>query len=1411
MKSAVPSIDVVGADANNLADIAVQIPREAVTAIVGPSGSGKSSLVEDTIAAEAADRMHRFLDIDLGRLRGTAVRGFVGQLPPTLFAGQRAFRASSRTTVGTCTGLHRVLRRLFIKFSRPFADDIKEEVDEPSPGAFGAWLLRHAKGRAIVWAVPVRNQAINGVTAVRRLLAAGLTEAIVRSETDRGARAENGRTIALASFEPLRTDVRHTIEARIGEVALVAASRAKLQTFLEHAWAAANGAAFIELPDTDRPDLRGAFTYGLDTRVHRVHPDSSMVYAVADQNRLSFNAPKHAESGACGTCLGLGQATVLDEASLIEHPDRSVHAGALALWTPKNYKYVNIQHTTIEGLRGRQGFDPDVVWRKLSPSARALVLDGSMDLVEDRDLKTRKKASAPHHFPGFRQAILEKAGRPTPAGEALRRYVRMGPCDTCGGTRWSAQTRALRVAGWSIDRVLALPLSRLAAETDSGRFAKDSPPQARNLVANLQRMATALVSVGLGHLSGDRGMLDISDGESRRVRLAAVLTSRLAGLLLVLDEPARGLHEEDLEPLGNAILAAARVHTVVMSEHRQRLVARAHHLIELGPGAGPHGGRVTYAGPVAESSWARPDRLTCSDASLSNSRAWLEINGVHVHNVVDAAVRLPLGAITCIAGVSGSGKSSFVRGALVPALARTLPPGAVDIEDFRTRDGRWNRLRGAEGITALHAMDQSGAPAQRRSLVATFLGVAEPLRDAFAAEPVARKLGLLARDFGTNAGRGRCQRCLGLGALEEDGGECPVCGGLRFGIDVLSVRSDGFNLAELLGEPIEALCDRAHPAIPPAVLLSIVELGIGYLTFGRSFDTLSGGEIQRLRIARALLQPESAGALFVLDEPAGGLHPNDVKRLEQALRHIVSDGANTVVLVEHDPHLLATCDHIVEFGPGGGPDGGFVVAMGPPSQVKGMNTPTGRALRPTRASSPKAGLVTAEHVSDATTRAIAERARAEIRQILGDDVEVPEDDGGKVAPAAIPSATWGQQRPYELADLDISILQVLLDGRGNTALDLHALAKTWQSDPALHLEIQPLLDALAIWGDRIPRSAVAQVNEHLLTMGLGPKVTDTGDVRRARVTGERFIPKECSIDGHLAAIRDAWALGGGYIELVDKAGRVRHCAQDRLLDLDGGRAGPRHPTPAHFRRFDPRGACPMCRGTGTVTAIDPNLVVRKRSLGVLDEKSLDPRAAAVLKGERRSNMIPFFDRLAKEGLWHASARWSTLDPRAEATVMHGFWIRPGHGTFVKMGRDIDGSEVKHWLRWDGLVAALDAQIERSDDAPWREAVRSSRHHVGCPSCKGTGLGAASSLLDLDGVPFDRWIREQSLAPFLKAIESIKKLPHRAARIRQRLIECLTPLRNSDPPLLHPVLSVGAYDVVARTTKAFTGMSLIGGV
>ncbi|HET9227412.1 MAG TPA: hypothetical protein VFR31_12145, partial [Thermoanaerobaculia bacterium] len=784
-------IEIVGASANNLKSVDLEIPRGA-TMLVGPSGSGKSSLLADTLATEANVRLKRFLGVAQDHLEEKDVPAFLGVLPPCVHFAQGGFRASQRTTVATCSGLLGILRRLFLKHSVPLADPPGEPVPPPSPHTYAAWLRRHYRGRLTVSAVPLRFVASDGLDVVRRLGRLGFETAILRSETDSPVVWEKGRPVQLAGFKPLSPDVRHILEVEVGTETLPS-RKSSLEALLEKAFEAGRGTVVVELHEGGPEELQSPRGLCLDSDLHHVHPAVFTPFFPPTAPLLSFNMPGSERSGACRECRGTGQAQIVPEESLVTRPDRSLHEGALSLWTEKNYKYVNIQHETIEGLRGFQGFDPDVPWKRLPGKARKIVLHGSGGQgIEDLDRRTGRRLSTPRPFEGFVPAILRRYGAGSTAGARLSHLVRQGPCPSCGGSRWSPQARALRVGDFGIADLLAAPFCELALLTQpGGPFARSAPKGASTMISLLHHQAKSFESVGLGHLAGDRGMLTVSEGESRRVRLAGLLTARGQGLGLLLDEPGRGLHEQDIAGLVESLRRLKQSHTVILNDHRLSIARGVDHVVELGPGAGERGGRIVRCGPPAEVLKAGPEaRLDRRQLPVRDSDPFLEIRGASLHTLRDVDGRIPLGRLVCLTGVSGSGKSNFVRGILVPALLAELGD-KVDVEGFSLRQqGAWRKLTGAGRIAEVLALDQRNPEANRRSLVATYLGVAEGLRKSFAALPEARRLRLAATDFGLNAGRGRCPDCLGLGEREEPGGwvPCPRCGGRRFGEEVLAVR-----------------------------------------------------------------------------------------------------------------------------------------------------------------------------------------------------------------------------------------------------------------------------------------------------------------------------------------------------------------------------------------------------------------------------------------------------------------------------------------------------------------------------------------------------------------------------------------------------------------------------------------------
>jgi len=1405
------SIEVVGANANNLRDVDVSFPIGGVSMVVGVSGSGKSSLLANTLAREGNLRLQTFLGVGQDHLDPPMSGAFVGRMPPTLHLGQRAFRASSRTTVGTSSGLLSLLRRMFVRWSTPVSERSGEPVLPPSVDSYTAWLLEQHRDAVKIWAIPLSFVASDGVAMAERLGELGFSRVTVRSETDSPDRWERGRIVNLDGFKPLAGGIRHLVETEVGSLKLgkrTKATRTQLRQLLSRAFEAGEGRVFVE--------LEGAADAGLDSRRHWVSPEDPLRYRPPSEHLLSFNAPEHEASGACPKCHGLGRRTTLDVDALVVRPDLSMHEGAFALWTAKNYKYVNIQHETIEGLRGLRGFNPDRPWSSLSEDARRLVIEGAGDeLIIDRERGSRRKVSKPRRFEGFRSAILERVGTRSATAERLAFLVGEGPCPSCHGSRWSALARALRLGGHSIDQLLALSFAELSARCGpESAFARALPADAGPYLAQLHRLAESFVGVGLDHISGARGMLEISEGESRRLRLAATLDGRHSGLCLLLDEPARGLHDEDVDRLSTTLAGLRGTHSLILNEHRRRLAAAADFFVEFGPGAGPHGGEVVHAGQVPERWWQADSALERECRPIQKGGPKLRIKRARVNNLRGVDVTIPLGHLVCVVGISGSGKSSFVRGVLVPALAAAFETSPEAL-DFDLRRGRWTSLSGTEHLAGLVALDQRAPATNRRSTVATFLGLAEPLRNHYAKLPAAVSTGLRASDFGLNAGEGRCDECLGIGEIEEAGHwvSCPSCGGARFGSAVLAVLDEGYDVAQILERSIASLCAEPFSTFDGALplLQTVDDLGVGHLSLGRRLDTISGGELQRLRIARELSEPSRERLMFVLDEPATGLHRDDVARLLRTLDRIVQDG-HSVVVVEHNLELVAASDWVIEFGPGSGPHGGQLIAEGTPSELREQDTASGRMLR----AAPKPAKLSrraAHHQLDATpSEAEAASALRWLRRLLGDDVPPQEQEleheGARPA-VVVDAGRFGDRRVLEYGGLDRELASLMLECKRAADPRFHATAMldAWEAAPNAQLRIHPLIREFYVWGPRVPASAIQDRREQLAKQGF--EWLEHKDLARVRALGGPLVCDDASDRvARVRMIESALLLGGGYVELGESS-KLLATHVCRPVDLERGLVGP-HSASAHdFDRHSVRGRCPCCKGRGQVRGYDPSLILGDGREPVESNGFLHPGALTVLKGVHRNVLSPFFRRMVKEELWPAGRPVAKLADHERELLLHGFWGRPGPGSFLRTSKG-NPKEVASWLRWDGLFAHVRENASRGPQQ-WRDALLATEQMIDCPLCDGLGLRRHVSLFELAGRGYADWLATGTVAELRRALTNLALPNARSERRRERLVEVLAALDAGKlgSTKLRELVVDGPWTILApAVVGAFTDMPVL---
>ena len=1416
-------IEIVGARTNNLKSVDAILPLRRATMVVGVSGSGKSSLLADTLATESNSRMRRFLGVDQPHLGDEDVPAFLGPLPPSIHFAQAAFRASRRTTVGTSTGLLALLRRYFSRHSTPWSEENKSIVPLPSPSSYAAWIERYYTGSLVVWTVVERWQRSDGTRAVACLQKHGFKVALLSSETDSPARRVQGREIELEKFRPLAENTRHLIEAEVGR-AQVFGQCSELTPLLKRAFDIGSDVIVEFNQEKHLPrQLQTERGTQLDSTLHWVHPKVLEPFFAPSDALLSFNSPSNPRSGACKACNGLGRSRTVLVDELATHPERSMHDGSFTLWTEKNYRYVNIQHETIEGLRGVRGFSPDMPWRRLTPDAQRLILFGSGGTaVAAVDRRTGRKVSTPRHFPGFVPEILRRAEGKGSASR-LADLITEGPCPECSGTRWSREARALRLGQWCVHELLGLPFDKLR-KLSSPQSSMDEklPDPARALAAGLHVAAAAFVAAGLGHVSGERGMTTLSEGESRRSRLAALLRTRGEGLALLLDEPARGLHEEDVRRLSEALEKLKLRHTLIINEHRISLAQVADQLLEVGPGAGDSGGQIVYQGP--------PERIVRRISQITSRRPRLSVNskdiritvtGARIHTLSNVTCSIPLGRLVSVTGVSGSGKSSFIRGILVPALVQELPD-RVDCDGFAWAKGSWNSIEGAAHISSILALEPRTPSTQRRSTVATLLGMADDLRKIYGRSPEADKLDLKPTDFGWNAGDGRCKTCLGLGEIEDDGGwvTCPHCGGRRFGEEVLSVRVNGHSVADILALSLAELLD--HPLASEVgwrpLLEQLVALDLGYLTPGRRLDRISGGEHQRLRIAQKLAARHPEGLLLVLDEPSAGLHPRDVARLLQVLDRVVAGGANTVLLVEHNLDLIRASDWIIDFGPGGGPEGGRVVGQGPPDKVAGLDTPTGRVLGGIQARPPVFNAAAVRPTSKSgkfDPEASVRSARQWLKRLIGEDVPAEElDPVDFEGLAVIFDAAAAVARPYEIGGLDIEIGRLLLDRPDDSSGELARLAELWAKKPKAHPQIHPLLEEFRVWGSQLPASVTRTVQNRLRHMGLESSLDalNRSEMATVRATGKRFQPRTETSEGRFQCLRDALTIGGGYVELSDDRHRVFGTIRRRHVDLESKipAVAPLSTSSASLSRSHAAGRCPCCRGSGLVQTVDEKLFIAHLTADPLDEGFLSSEALDVLKGIRRNMLLPFFKRMISEGLWLQGCSFSQLGPEERAILMHGYWSRPNHGSFLKNPR-AKPEDVRSWLRWDGFIRAVRTESERSKNMEWRKHLETSTKSVDCPRCQGTGLQLHSRAIPLGRRSLFEWVRAGTIKEFAQALEKMRPPSRRAKCMKVRILHCLEPLSKAVPqaPLREPINDPALLrSVFERTVHSMTQLKVL---
>lgn len=933
-------IRIRGARMHNLKNIDVDLPRNKLVVFTGISGSGKSSLAFDTLYAEGQRRYVESLS--------TYARQFLGQmdkpdvdslegLSPAVSIEQRTTSRNPRSTVGTITEIYDYLRLLFARVGRQYCPDCNEEISPQSLEDMVDSLLRRPEGTRCILYAPL----VDGRKGEHRDLLNRLSrEGFVRVRID-------GEIMALDQEIRLARNNRHWIEAVVDRVIIKKGARQRIGQSVATAVDLAEGFLLAGFPDLDEEQLFSERAACANCGISLVDLSPQL---------FSFNNPQ----GACGECGGLGTRHFFDPDLIVPDRSLSLNQGAIAPW--RNRSPWSYSSQLLAALAEHYQFSLDLPFRKLSAKAKKVILQGTgTEAIMFQYRRRHRSQTSRNPFEGIIPHLDRRYHETKSAAirEELAAYMNEQPCSLCAGARLKREALAVRVGGWPINELTAMPIARLLPEMKKIIFNPQEQLIAGRIIKEVDERLTFLFDVGLGYLALDRTAMTLSGGEAQRIRLASQIGSRLSGVLYILDEPSIGLHPRDNDRLIKTLISLRDIgNTVMVVEHDADTVLAADHVLDIGPGAGTHGGQVMYSGSVA-GLVADEDSITGGYLSgrleiprpatrrrPSSKKNWLTVNRVSVNNLKNLTESFPTGAMTCVTGVSGSGKSSLVIEGLYRGVREGLGLG-------RFSSARPVKVKGLNLIDKVIDIDQSPIGRTPRSNPATYTGVLTPIREILAALPESRARGYKPGRFSFNLKGGRCEACEGEGLIKiamhflpDIYVTCESCQGRRYNRETLEITYKRKTIADILAMTVEeALAFFKNIPILNRRLQTLVDVGLSYVSLGQSSVTLSGGEAQRIKLARELQKRSTGRTLYILDEPTTGLHPADIKYLLNVLDRLV-EGGNTVVVIEHNLDVIKSADYVIDLGPEGGEGGGEVVARGTPEEIAGVaESFTGMFLR----------------------------------------------------------------------------------------------------------------------------------------------------------------------------------------------------------------------------------------------------------------------------------------------------------------------------------------------------------------------------------------------------------------------------------------------------------------------------------
>ncbi|HMN01184.1 MAG TPA: excinuclease ABC subunit UvrA [Geobacter anodireducens] len=930
------TIIVKGACEHNLKCIDVEIPRDKLVVITGISGSGKSTLAFDTIYAEGQRRYVESLSAYarqfLEQMEKPDVESIEG-LSPAISIEQKTPSRNPRSTVGTVTEIYDYLRLLFARVGRPHCYECGKPITSQTVSQMVDQIMAMPSGTRLQLLSPmVRGRKGEYRKELAQLRKDGFARVIV-----------DGVQYELAEDIPLDKNKKHDIDIVVDRIIVKEGIERRLADSLETALNHAEGVVKVQVVDGDTILFSEALAC----------IDCGISYPEMTPRMFSFNNPY----GACPDCTGLGTRMYFDEDLVVPNPELSIREGAIVPWEKRLSGWY---HMTLDALAKAFDFDIRTPFKELSPTVQGVVLRGSggkkIEFWWEEDGGRRHtytkefEGVIPNLERRYRESDSEQVR------EELERYMNVMPCPTCQGARLKREALHVKVAERDIRQVTALSIKDALEFFASLTLTPKEEEIARRILKEIRERLHFLVNVGLDYLSLDRTSGTLSGGEGQRIRLATQIGSSLVGVLYILDEPSIGLHQRDNGRLLQTLKHLRDIgNTVLVVEHDEETILEADHVLDMGPGAGEHGGRVVAQGTPAEI-MANPESLTgrylSGELTIAvpkkrrKPKRFITVEGAAENNLKDVTVDIPLGVMTCVTGVSGSGKSTLVIDTLYKVLGQRL---------YRSREraGAVRDIRGLEQLDKVINIDQSPIGRTPRSNPATYTGVFADIRDLFAQLPESKVRGYKPGRYSFNVKGGRCEACAGDGIIKIEMHflpdvyvQCEVCKGARYNRETLEVTYKGKSIAQVLDMTVsEAL--RFLENIPKikTKLQTLEEVGLGYIRLGQSATTLSGGEAQRVKLAKELARRATGRTIYILDEPTTGLHFHDIAKLLEVLKKLV-EGGNTIVIIEHNLDVIKTADYIIDLGPEGGDRGGEVIAAGTPEEVaKVTRSHTGQYLR----------------------------------------------------------------------------------------------------------------------------------------------------------------------------------------------------------------------------------------------------------------------------------------------------------------------------------------------------------------------------------------------------------------------------------------------------------------------------------